>query len=1620
MTAPLAVLMAAVTLFTAFAPFAGRTRKADAASSAIASPYGISEAKPFVIGDSLIKAGSKWAGIAGTMVQPASFSDVTAVPSPKALKLAASDSNVMKSVGTAGMFRDLSGSSIVNPALERSPNSIVEEGGYIKKSVLQNAAAQQGRTVDNGTVIYDEATKSAFKVVAPTSYTGAYGIDPSVSAMVNPLRDTYALTKPRLEEVFEDFSLGASSPDGEEVMMNRRNIDSFAPGVEACAVNRNPVASMSLSNNAVTGRLPSTSPLAFNHVTDVLAGFEFVDVPLISTDGISLIVSGGLAIGNIKVTARYTCSSGYEFSFAFEQESYIDVKLDINIREELRILLFGIDIPFGIGSVRGGLYLIVNLDASISLKIIEAREHTKTKLGVKGSTFLYVPTGFQPIFENSVDTEGGFELNGQINGSIKIGPMAEITILGINLAGAGAFLGIGITVNADISTETGSRILDVHLYGILNVYISGLGKRVNLIDFKPTILRKKQADTGGYQLKYEECYIKPGRACATIRERVQVSPGVFDWLPVQGIDYKVRVKPVTGADRFFPSSGWAKTNARGELYQGDGVYGPSGGNGITGLSKDDKVYFVFKGKNGTEYTSESMSPTLPFKNITITGADYFNDYVTGQVDPLFLRDWTSNDPEAVTISYFDNKNVNISQILDWFVPTTSAKPGSCGPINASPPAQAVTDAKGCFDTRKHSNPGFDVSGSVAVQGRVSVKSVFNVSFTLGGQTNECRYRYDPTMAPLVFNREFYPVENSFKKSPPQADGTIVDSMQYDEYIWILNPNGKRAVKDGEFYIDTWAYSVADMEYYIPNPINVSLGLEAAPEKHYSVTKPDNWRLMYSVTENGTGKSLFYRCVTVEWVWQAHPDPVTITSADSAALPAGGGTFRVTADGLYPEYGIVPGTGAPAGVSINKDTGLLAVSPSLSPGTYTFKISAVQNIRAEIYAAQTQLYDFSNTAAMYGALLQNPTTGQLRELYGHDPAPACEQYFTLIIGGEPEPAPAPGTPPSIGDRDDGYALTAFEGTTARYSVTASGSEPINWFLSYGQIKDPPKFITIDRDTGVLLVGDTASRGTYAFTIIAYNDYGTDERQCTVTVSPGGSLPTVVAQQASAQNIALASRGLLDRAALHLEEIQTTKLIAAAGDFMLKNPAAAFDPRTNSLAGLNATTVRWDHEFYSESKNRQLLYVQGDPDPRGISIGNFVTGDVYTNDRNFVNGAAYVNWGAQYEVRLYNEPSSNAIREVYLYMIGQLSSSTPWLRDLYKDYFSIGAAAFESLPVFEAYHAVALPNMERYFENKKAYEADNPDAGDPYGDPDNASTFEEALKRMIEEKINTLYVSKNNFGVGGGDTGWDWISSSLFDSANDFGADPLISPWGDGDLFGVIGNAGFDYGSLLDKMAGQKGGLFEVALGGSAGTVAVSEYFSEGLKNNKNASLSFIQDGATVSFAGKDLNSGFDGPAMLDFGFFAGSLKENDMLAAMGTAAGGESFIYSFAHHGDLPGMATFDVKTDFAAGTAVNVYKFDSAADSFTLISGNAKVDSGGVVKYRNNTMSDYLITTETIAGASVSAVARTENGASGEKAGYFFEQMLSGGGQIYVAAAVVALLAAALALVALRGRKKRA
>lgn len=1343
---------------------------------------------------------------------------------------------VTESIASAGQL--LAGSA----AQKLLPNKIIAEGGYIPRAVLDAAAQQKARVIENGTVVVDEASGTAFKVAAPTEFTGAFDADAELHKTVAPLENTYAVTQPELHEVLKDFSMGGEN--GETVTLTRANVIEFAPNVEKNLVLPTGYKTASFGDSYKGFKYLSDDPLMKLQFQD-----EQLDARLGSGSPISVIVSGGLGVDKIDVSARYTASDGYHLTMTLKQESYLVVEMEAEIAEEVVIPIFGIHVAVKAGDkeiarIAGGVFVIVGMDGTLKLEV-ETREFSSTTAGVRGSTKFYIPTSVHPVYDPHFESDGDVDLAGDIDGYLKFGPMLKLDVFGFKLVGAGAFLGVGARVQTD------GYFLNVELYGLLQVYIDFLGKHLSLVNAQPTILSKRQTDTAGFQVSFLEAYVYPGRVGGILKKD---PPGKGQpYVVAENIQYRVLVVPagetfdpnVAGdidkpTIRKYPADGYAVTNAKGEFIQMDEHILYGGDLACLELRVGDRSYF-----------SAFVSPTLPFEKVAITEADYFNDYVKGQVQPVRVINWYAQPGDSpYEWVYYGNGLITLNPYLSttWNVH-----------IPYGGQARTLTDEKGRFDTQNTfadpatgtllPNAYFDVYENPEDYGSVGGFD-FRLDYNnaASGDSIQCK-----TTSPLLFTRMVEEVPNSYE--PYEEGGKHVDRMSYDEYIWIVNPHGTRTVTETEFGYSGGMFSTQDYIWDVDGSTVLWYDSTFTPNSATPLLDKSGdpvlgkCKLTPVLDENGnpTGATLFSQRVTVEWVWQEHPNPVKITSADHTTATTAGGSFQVTATGYAPfDFTL---TGAPQGVVFEKsslgiNTGLMTIPAGLAEGEYKFTIRASEDRTAVIQSVNALNAD---------------------RYEGNDPSPPDEQLFTLTVtkaAQTPEPSQSPEasqtpeparTAPVIAEEDHGYVFTKLVGGgDLTVPVNASGSTPISWTLEKKSERYfIPEEVTIDPDTGVLTVKEGIEAGSYSFVIRAENDVGFDKQEC--------ALKVMALSMPSRRPILSASSGGAGQL-VQLNAVRT-------GDTLI---AAQLSAQT-AQEPLNSVTLRWEDDE-----------------------------DVYTKDRFTVNGALYVRWHAFPVVTVRGSESF----------------------DYYGDYTSGDTEQrfYDVCPRCDNYHywPDALPDAVR----EKLLQGLNDQLSDfQRGSIDLVSTFN------AEELLGNI----NQFSVNQISDGFSYL----------------------------------EYGSLIGQMAAQKGGAFQVELNTRTGTIVTGKYFV-GLQNNKAAQLSFCQGGATVTFAGKDIKTASEYD-MLDFGYYAGAFSEQQMLSAAGST--GESFTYAFNYHGKLPGTATFEISTDIAEGMQVNVYKYDAATNGFTLIAGNIAVGAGGVVSYKNNTMSEYLITTQTISGAQVSDMA---------------------------------------------------
>ncbi len=1536
-----------------------------------------------------LPAGEKWINMAAND-EPATFKDVSYELADGVVVL---QTTVSDKIASAGQL--ISGSAVQL----KPPEKIIRDGGYIDRGILDQVLSYSGGTADPGTVVIDPQAGTSFKISASTAFPTDYG-EASLDKQAEALENTYMIEQPRINEVFSDFSIGGK--DGEKVGLTRGNITGFAENVEACVVPDGAVKTMSFGDALKD----------YKYLTgDKLINLQFTDTKLTAGGSggkqLTVTLSGGLGISDIEVDAKYSAFGGYHMIMNVAEEFYLVAEVQGTIQEEVRIPLLGIDIPFGIGRVSGGLFLILGVDGDIRIEA-EAREYTSARMGVRGKTYFGLPVSAKGVFNKEFLKDGDVDIAGKIDGYVKVGPLLEISLFGLDLVGAGAFVGVGLRVEKDggKSAENNGQMLDINLYASLQIYIKIIGKTLNLINWTPSLLHKRQQDTGGYRVHIEEAYIEIGRVGGYIEdtrsssdEGVRVPPGINYRILV----YPSGVDPQTAAEsdlRIYPKSGWQQTSNEGEFFFEEPV---------TMLKKGDRVAVQFMIGNEV-FRSDPVEALFPYDTVTISEADYFNDFVTGSVAPIKVIDYAA---QQVAKPGDPADPPEMQYKLDYYTGPIFIQ-GLCGrmmSVNAHNPLNqelmhsevympfgqggivtVMTDERGNFDSR---NPQMLPDGEYApvFNGELQIRpgatvlgngkfdysknkniSAVKVSFDLSlfdytdepaGYTNSHTILINPTH-PLTVSRTISFVEGSYKR---YNDGDkIVDRMQFNETVNIINSGGTRAVTNQEvlaFFEEGW--TTQDIAEYADGRFWGSEG--DAPVLSQAVSG-GNFTVSTVLDDNGdpTSSVSVSNRVIVEWVWQEHPLPTEITSENHAAVIAGD-SFQAAGKGIWPLVWSL--SDAPEGITIDPATGRISVSDSVNAQDYTFKVRLEQDpkyfktelLRTQPMSNASYVFGFNKSslqaiADFYRDNKANPAMkGDPPVNYiGHYPAPAAEQLFTLTVT-EPAQTPAPmRTAPDIASAYHGYRFTLTPGIEdLSVLITASGSAPVVWSLAPAGDRRIPAEIGIDAATGELTILKSIPEGVYYFTIRAENDVGSDTQDCVVTVTDTRTAPIISEEEHGYIFTKLVGGGDLTVPVTasgstpvfwHLEQIGERYIIpdevAIDINTGILTVKEGIEPGTyyfviyaENDAGVDTQecTLKVVSSLFPYSPMRPRISMPSDDAGRVIlldaSSGSGVPPitqtlpansttirvdhirDRYTYDRFHVNGAEFIRWNSVFKLNIEGSPE-----EVVF-------SANAKMCDSYHIYIDMSDPELLNI----------VTDMGKRLQNIE-------DAKDNLG---------EYLQNEVDQYVTD-----------------PWNDESL--RLNGMPAE--FAPF---DLNGhslLTESTLLDYGVTVNAVLSSKGGTHSVQLGGTNGTSVTGAFFSA-LAQAPSAVLEFRQEGANITFFGSDVGNVAEG-LMYDFGFVPMAEHEEQMRAAL--PDGQSAFFYSFIGHGELPGVATFSVTTDIAEGTKVNVYKFDAATGGFSLIAGDIAVGAGSVVTYKNDTLSEYLITTNTIDGAQVSDMVGRQGG----------------------------------------------
>ncbi|HEX2946605.1 MAG TPA: hypothetical protein VHT96_11695 [Clostridia bacterium] len=694
-----------------------------------------------------------------------------------------------------------------NTAVGGSISRIVGQGGLIKAEQLETAANLP--IIKPGQVFVDLENDLAFKVPALPSKAG------------NEFDGYVPVIKPEMQEIIKEFNIPEQT-----VRLNQANVTRFVKDADGNSLDiylKKPGQTYIMSQNS------SMEPIKPTHLKNIIAEFQFpakgINLNGVTASGnpVSVNVKGYLGIGDMSLDGYYK-KWKYAFWFSVAEEMQLQATVAMDMKEEVRIPILGVDVGFNskVGSIAGGLFLVVGVDGKFTLQM-EARQWVKLdKVGLKGKNAFYVPCTIGPLYkigDNGFDLDARF--NGAVDGYVKGGALLELSLFGLDIVGAGAFAGMGAR------TAVSGDYIDADLYGIVHAYVKFLGKQKNVINWQPNILHKRQVNTAGYIVTFKEVCGYRDAVWGTLL----YDAGVKGIVPEPGKDITLYVRrphsnyleDVISNEKSYPG----KTDENGNFHL----------SGVD-LQKGDEVYIRLKERNDTNkenkepkyVNSAPINPTFPFDKVIVLESDFFNDYTRGYIPSVIVKDWSTGSKKEIVFELNKGKNSSLK-------------------VNGK---NATLDSHGFFNqTGTNVLPTDSVSSQLKFDGWVLNSNVVKPTVDFSAQSIRLPVSYQKT----------------------SERGKPTDVTKLNETIIVTNNRGAK-IYSGNAAFTVSGFTQAATACFIINPDTGLPVLQAAglPDQ----TRPVKLNAIKGTEVDELGASYFINTVIKKWIWE--PEAKTRTGA----------------------------------------------------------------------------------------------------------------------------------------------------------------------------------------------------------------------------------------------------------------------------------------------------------------------------------------------------------------------------------------------------------------------------------------------------------------------------------------------------------------------------------------------------------------------------------------------------------------------------------------------------------------------------------------------------------------------------------------------------------------------
>lgn len=318
-----------------------------------------------------------------------------------------------------------------------------------------------------------------------------------------------------------------------------------------------------------------------------------------STFSVTLV--GDISFVYPRLEGHYSKFGGYRLVFKAKESVNMRIYSNIDYSDEINIPIWGFEVEAGsLGTCEVGVFLSTTATGSLQLNI-GIDQGIDFSAGVKGGTSFYIPTSINKVLEINRWCKVNYEIAGQMNVFSGIKCQGTMDFKGYKILDIYVTAGVEAVVKMDQP-----QYLDAQLGFRGKAGGKVISKKFTLLDEYILLYEKREKNFGGYKFNVLEACAYNNRIIGQIVRVENNKEGYQGPLSIYIIhpDGTQKIlQAVCNKDGYFIAE-------------------------QVSMKKGDKVRL---GIQGVPNLSEPVEPTIPFREISVNIADYYNSFVEGNI-----------------------------------------------------------------------------------------------------------------------------------------------------------------------------------------------------------------------------------------------------------------------------------------------------------------------------------------------------------------------------------------------------------------------------------------------------------------------------------------------------------------------------------------------------------------------------------------------------------------------------------------------------------------------------------------------------------------------------------------------------------------------------------------------------------------------------------------------------------------------------------------------------------------------------------------------------------------------------------------------------------------------------